>query len=132
MPTEQFEIPIRILPRDIDELGHVNNVVYLRWVQEAAVAHWRHAAPQADQEKLAWVVLRHEIDYKEAALPDDEIVARTWIGSARATFERFTEIIRVEDGKTLAKTRTLWCPLDKSTGKPTMVGREVRSAFSTD
>ncbi len=46
---ERFEIDIQVTPADIDRLGHVNNVVYLRWVQDAAVAHWRAAAPAADQ-----------------------------------------------------------------------------------
>jgi acyl-CoA thioester hydrolase len=132
MPTETFELPIRILPRDIDELGHVNNVVYLRWVQEAAVAHWRHAASLVDQEKLAWVVVRHEIDYKRSAGPDDEIVARTWIGTARATFERLTEIVRTSDDEILARARTVWCPIDAVTGKPTLASRQVREQFSSD
>jgi len=48
-------------------LGHVNNVVFLRWVQDAAVAHWFAKATQEDQESLFWVVLRHEIDHKHPA-----------------------------------------------------------------
>jgi acyl-CoA thioester hydrolase len=77
-----FEMTIAVEPSDIDGLGHVNNVVYVRWVQDVAVAHWRAAAPHAEQEKLRWVVLRHEIDYKQAARLGDRIVARTWVGTA--------------------------------------------------
>ena len=62
--TESFELAITITPEDIDELGHVNNVVYLRWVQETAVAHWRAAATPAQQAEVVWVVVRHEIEYK--------------------------------------------------------------------
>ena len=131
MPIDTFELPIRIHEDDIDALGHVNNVVYLRWVQEAAVAHWRSEAPLAAQQALVWVVVRHEIDYKLAAELEDEIVARTWVGRARATFERLTEIVRASDGKTLARARTLWCPIDTRTGKPTIVSREIRNLFST-
>ena len=76
-----FELAIAVEPADIDQLGHVNNVVYLRWVQEAAVAHWTAIAPATDQAKLLWVVVRHEIDYKQAAFLGDRIIARTWVGA---------------------------------------------------
>jgi acyl-CoA thioester hydrolase len=128
---EHFELRIQIQPADIDELGHVNNVVYVRWVQDIATAHWRAAAPVADQEKVVWVVVRHEIDYKRAAVAEDEILARTWVGPAtRLTFERNTELLRASDRQLLARARTLWCPIDVITGKPTEVSPEVRAGFS--
>ena len=130
-PLEVFELAVAIEPADIDQLGHVNNVTYLRWVQEAAVAHWKSAAPAVDQAKLFWVVVRHEIDYKRAAFPGDEIVVRTWVGtSTRITFERHTEVVRGGDRTLLAKARTMWCPIDARTGKPTSVSPEVRAHFS--
>jgi len=128
-----FELAIAVQPADIDRLGHVNNVVYLRWVQEAAVAHWTAAAPAPDQAKLLWVVVRHEIDYKQAAFLGDGIVARTWVGSAsRIRFERFTELLRASDRSVLARARTLWCPIDTRTGRPASVSPEVRDCFSVD
>jgi len=128
---EPFELPIRVEPADIDELGHVNNVTYVRWVQDAAVAHWTAAAPAAERARLLWVVLRHEIDYKQAAHLGDEIVARTWVGAAtRVRFERHTEILRARDRSVLARARTLWCPIDAATRRPTPVTAEVRSRFS--
>ena len=130
--AEPFELAIRIEPADIDELGHVNNVTYVRWVQEAAVAHWRAAARAKDQAELRWVVLRHEIDYKRAAYPGDGIIARTWVGSAsRIRFERHTELLRASDRSLLVKARTVWCPIDTRTGKPVSVSAEVRDCFST-
>ena len=130
--AEVFELPIAIAPSDIDELGHVNNVVYLRWVQDVATAHWRAAATPEDQEKVLWVILRHEIDYKRAAMPGDGIVARTWVGtSTRATFERFTEIVRAADRTLLAKARTLWCPVDARTLRPMGVSASVKERFSS-
>lgn len=112
-------------------MGHVNNVVYLRWVQEAATAHWTAIAPMADQEALGWVVVRHEIDYLRPAGPGDEIVARTWVGTAsRRRFERHTELVRGTDGRTLARARTLWCPVHRDSGRPTDVSQEVRTRFS--
>jgi len=120
-----------VSPGDIDEMGHVNNVVYLRWVQEAATAHWTARAPARDQEALGWVVVRHEIDYLRSAGPGDEILARTWVGTAsRRRFERHTELVRASDGRTLARARTVWCPVDRRTGRPTDVGEKVRRQFS--
>jgi acyl-CoA thioester hydrolase len=130
-PAAAYEIAVTVAPEDIDELGHVNNVTYLRWVQEAAVAHWRAVAPPEDQEKLVWVVVRHEIDYKRPARLTDAVIARTWVGSAtRVRFERHTEILRAADRSVLAAARTIWCPLDARTGKPAAVSAEVRASFS--
>ncbi len=132
-PLERFELRIQIQPEDIDQLGHVNNVVYLRWIQDAAVAHWCSAAPRADQARLLWVVVRHEIDYKRPAYLEDEIVARTWVGTAsQHTFERHTELLRACDRQLLVRARTLWCPINVETGRPTEVSSEVRALFSAD
>lgn len=123
---------VSVSPQDIDEQNHVNNTVYLRWVQQVATGHWRAVASLPAQQKIAWVVLRHEIDYQAPAGPEDEILLRTWVGRAtRLTFERFTEIRRTADGRLLAKARTLWCPVNARTGKPTRVPKEVRAQFST-
>jgi len=128
-----YELSLDVLPEDIDQLNHVNNVVYLRWVQEAAIAHWTAKAPREAQEALFWVVVRHEIDYKRPALPGDAIIARTWVGPAsQRTFERNTEILRAGDRTLLARARTLWCPMDLRTGRPTHVSDEVRAAFSVE
>ena len=128
-----FELNITVGPGDIDELGHVNNVVYLRWVQDAAVAHWTAIAPAADQQRLLWVVVRHEIDYKQPAFLGDPIIAKTWVGNARRIkFERHTEILRARDRAVLARALTFWCPIDTHTGKLTNVSAEVKALFSRD
>ena len=130
-PAEVFELAIPVEPADIDQLGHVNNVTYVRWVQDAAVAHWTAAAPAADRAALFWVVVRHEIDYKRAAVLGDQVIARTWVGTAsRIRFERHTEILRARDGSILARALTVWCPMDAQTGKPAAVSAEVRARFS--
>jgi acyl-CoA thioester hydrolase len=117
---------------DIDEQNHVNNTVYLRWVQDVATAHWQAVASPESQETVGWVVLRHEIDYKTPAALGDKIILRTWVGKAtRLTFERFTEIRRNGDGQLLSKARTLWCPINAQTGRPMRVPAEVRVQFST-
>lgn len=132
MSSARFEMIVPVLPGDIDEQNHVNNTVYLRWVQDVATAHWRVVASPKAQETIGWVVLRHEIDYKGAATLGDEMVLRTWVGKAtRLTFERFTEIRRNRDGRLLSEARTLWCPIEAQTGRPVRVSEEVRSQFST-
>ncbi len=131
MSTKPFEISVAVMPEDIDEQNHVNNTVYLRWVQEVATAHWQAIASSEAQGEIGWVVLRHEIDYKAPACLDDEIVLWTWVGKAtRLMFERFTEILRRSDGQLLSKARTLWCPINAQTGRPVRAPLEVREQFS--
>ena len=97
------------------------------------MAHWRTIAPPADQAKVMWIVLRHEIDYRQAARLGDAIVARTWVGGAtRLKFERHTEILRAADRTLLAKALTIWCPIDVRTGRPTAVSPELRAIFSVE
>src|SRR2546430_17061632 len=99
MSSASFEMTVLVLPSDIDEQNHVNNTVYLRWVQDVATAHWRAIASPEAQETIGWVVLRHEIDYKTPAALGDEIVLHTMVGqTTRLTFERFTGIRRDHDG----------------------------------
>jgi acyl-CoA thioester hydrolase len=131
MSSARFEMIISVLPGDIDEQNHVNNTVYLRWVQDVATAHWRAVASPKAQQTIGWVVLRHEIDYKGPATLGDEVLLRTWVGKAtRLTFERFTEIRRNRDDRLLSEARTLWCPIDAQSGRPVRVSEEVRSQFS--
>ena len=123
---------VPVLPADIDEQNHVNNTVYLRWIQDVATTHWKSLASAQSQAAIGWIVLRHEIDYKTPASLGDEIVLRTWVGQAsRLKFERFTEIRRKIDDRLLAQGRAVWVPIDVRTGKPTRVAAELRSQFST-
>lgn len=127
-----FEMPISVQPADIDQQNHVNNTVYVRWIQEIATAHWNEHAPSPARDEIGWVVLRHEIDYKSPVCLGDEIVLRTWVGRAtRVTFERFVEVLRRSDRKLLAQARTVWVPIDPETAKPIRVPVEVRARFST-
>ena len=113
---------------DIDEQGHVNNVAYLRWIQEVAVAHWRHAATEEMLAKYSWVVIRHEIDYKKPAFVGEEITVSTWVGEwTRATCERFTDIHRGDDQ--LVKGRTMWCMIDRATTRPARISGELMDRF---
>jgi acyl-CoA thioester hydrolase len=105
----------------------------LRWVQEAATAHWTAAASAEDQASLVWVVVRHEIDYLRPAMPGDTVIVRTWVGQAsKIRFNRFVELQRASDRVVLAKARSVWCPIDTRTGRPVAVSAEVRERFSIE
>lgn len=131
MSPEYYEQSFPVVPEDIDQLGHVNNVVYLRWVQDVAVAHWRSLTTPEQQDALIWVVVRHEIDYKHPARLGDSIIAQTWVGTAHGLhFERFTNLYRLDGNELLAKARTLWCPINKHTGHPHRVSAAIRNLFS--
>ena len=131
MSAPVFEMTVAVQPADIDGQNHVNNTVYLRWIQDVATAHWESLTSAEAQNAIGWVVVRHEIDYKMPANLGDEIVLRTWVGGAsRLKFERFTEIRRRTDNQLLSQARTVWVPIDSQTGKPTRVPADVRARFS--
>ncbi|TFI60013.1 acyl-CoA thioesterase [Sphingomonas parva] len=121
-----FEIRITATEADIDELGHVNNAVWVRWIQDIATAHWQAVAPAEHQTAYIWVVTRHEIDYLRAALPGETVIGRTWIpeGPRGARFDRHVEFVG-EDGKPRVRARTTWAILDKESGRPLRVPAEV-------
>lgn len=125
-----FTLPLAVRPDDIDRQGHVNNVAFVRYVQEAAVAHWTAAAPAEFQAAYTWVVRRHEVEYLKPAFPGDELVARTWVGEPTgATWERFTEVARA-DGAVLATARTVWVLLDAATGRLRRVDPRMVAALA--
>jgi acyl-CoA thioester hydrolase len=126
MTPKQFEHRITADDGDIDELGHVNNVVYLRWVQEVAAAHWDAVATEELRARWKWVVLRHEIDYKNPAFAGDEITGTTWVGEHHgAKFERFVRLTRSRDNKVIGEAKTIWCMIDAQSFKPQRIGPEV-------
>lgn len=125
--SHNFKVP----KNDIDVHNHVNNVAYLRWIQDVAVAHWQAEASAAMQKKFTWFVLRHEIDYKKPAFDNDKITATTWVGKAsKIKCERFTEIKRGED--MLVQSKSIWCLLDATTKKPTRITLELRDLFEME
>ena len=117
-------------PEHIDELGHVNNAVWVQWIQEIAVAHWRAVAAAEHDAAYFWVVVRHEIDYLRAAFDGDCIRARTWVGDAPkgARFDRLVEFINAAD-QVCVRARTHWAIIDKASGRPIRVPPEVIAPF---
>lgn len=130
--TLAFEQVVRVAPDDLDEQDHVNNLVYVRWVQDTATAHWEALTSPAVRAEVAWVLLRHEIDYRHPARLGDDVRVRTEVGAVSGlTFERRTTVRRAADGRLLAESRTLWCPVHPRSGRPRRVSDELRALFAT-
>ncbi|WP_166042585.1 thioesterase family protein [Sphingosinicella sp. YJ22] len=123
-----FRHPIAIDSADIDHMGHVNNAVYLKWVQESVVAYWEKAAPAEAVSSHLWVALKHEITYRKPAFLKDPVIAEVvadGMQGARAFFS--TLIKRGED--ILAEVKSSWCCLDADTKKPARLARDVAARF---
>jgi acyl-CoA thioester hydrolase len=133
-PNElDFSITITVNDTDIDVLNHVNNVVYVRWVQEVAAAHWNTVASAASKKNYLWVVLRHEIDYLAPALKGDRLIATTWVGETTGPrSERFVHLTNSKTGKTIAKAKTVWCMLDGTTMRPRRVDEHIIAILKED
>ena len=126
----KFTLALRVADADIDRQGHVNNVAFVRYVQDAAVAHWRSAASAEVQTAFTWVVRRHEVEYLRPAFAGEELLLRTWVGEpSGATWERFTEILRTGEDKPLVTARTVWVLLDAATGRPRRIDGTLTAAL---
>ncbi len=117
-------------PEDIDELGHVNNTVWVRWVQEIATAHWRSVAEPAHVDQFVWVVTRHEIDYRGNVSEGAVVRGETYIpGLPRgARFDRCVDFFD-SAGKLLVAVRSTWAMLDKASGRLVRIGPAVAGPF---
>lgn len=117
-------------PADIDELGHVNNAVWVRWIQEVAVAHWEAAARAEDVAAYVWVVTRHEIDYRGNLGVGETVVAETWVPNPPkgARFDRHMRFVGA-DGRMKVEAVTTWAMLDRATGRLVRVRPEVAAPF---
>jgi acyl-CoA thioester hydrolase len=125
-----FELKITASDKDVDELGHVNNAVWVRWIQDVATAHWEAVAPAEHQRAFLWVVVRHEIDYLRAVFPGETVTARTWVPEPPrgARFDRYIEFSG-EDGRPRVRSKTTWAMIDRATGRPLRVAAEVAAPF---
>ncbi|MEN8124033.1 MAG: thioesterase family protein [Bacteroidota bacterium] len=109
---------------DIDELNHVNNVVYLKWINEISGKHWGILSTEEINKKYFWVVLRHEIDYLRSAKLNDEITVYTWVGESSGV--KSIRHVHIYKGDTLlVKAQTTWCLMDTKTLRPTRINQEI-------
>ena len=130
-PTDRtgFSIPVTAQTADIDELGHVNNAVYLRWIQDVATAHWHALARPEDVARYVWVVTRHEIDYRRPTLDGETLTLTTWVGTPKgARFDRFVEVADAA-GRVRVDALTIWALIDRVSGRALRVPAEVAAPF---
>ena len=119
-------------PGDIDELGHVNNAVWVKWVQDIAVAHWQAVAPADQQAACVWVVTRHAIDYRGNVGAGETVTGETWVPDPPrgARFDRHVRFTGA-DGKVKVEAVTTWALLDRASGRLLRVRDEVAAPFLT-
>lgn len=131
MPAEIFTQRFPVDAADIDELGHVNNVVYLRWAQDIAIAHWRTRASEEMLQGYVWVVARHEVDYRAALELGDQVEVRTWVDEAPRgpTWARFIDIYKAGADKPAAQIKSNWVLLDVEKRRPRRVPTDMAQRF---
>ena len=125
MMTEstKYTISKKVGSKDIDTLNHVNNVVYLEWVNEIAKLHWEQLAKEHVQDYY-WVVRKHVIEYFKPALLNEELTISTWVGASKgALSDRFVEI---KFGDTiLVQVKSTWCLIDAKSHRPKRIKEEI-------
>lgn len=131
MAAEIFTQRFPVDAADIDELGHVNNIVYLRWAQEIAIAHWRSRASEEMLSAYVWVVLRHEADYRAALTLGDEAEVRTYVDDAARgpAWARFVDIYKAGADKPAVQIKSNWCLLDAETRRVKRVPPDIVVRF---
>lgn len=113
---------------DIDAQGHVNNVAYVRWIQDVAIAHWLAVSTEEIRAKFTWMLTRHEIDYKKQTFENEKVTVTTWVGEpTRVQWERFTEVRRGND--LLVAARSVWCLIDRRRQRPARIAEEFKKWF---
>lgn len=126
----RFIQQITARPEDIDELGHVNNAVWVRWIQQVAVAHWHAVAPREDQDAYFWVVTRHEIDYRGNVAAGETVTAETWVPNPPrgARFDRHMRFTGA-DGRVKVEAVSTWALIEKASGRLMRVPPAMAAPF---
>ena len=119
-----FEIEMIVSEKDIDHLNHVNNVVYLQWVQDIATKHWNQLKESHDTSNDVWVVIRHELDYSGQATLNDVIKIKTWVGETTG-IKSIRHVAFYKGERLLVKAKTFWCLVDAKTLRPRRITGEI-------
>jgi acyl-CoA thioester hydrolase len=124
-----FSLSITAMPEDIDQLGHVNNAVWVRWIQDVAAAHWHADALPEHQDAYIWVVTRHEINYRGNVAVGQTVRADTWVGDyGGARFDRHVRFTG-PDGRIKVEAKTTWALVDIATGRISRLTPEIAAPF---
>lgn len=127
---EPYTISIIVTQQDLDDLNHVNNVIYVKWMQDIAKEHWQSKAPEKIIKSTAWVVLSHNIKYKGAATLGDTILLKTYIIKSKgAVCVRVVEMHNKDTDQLLIHSETEWCLLNSSNMRPIRISKEIENVF---
>ena len=128
---QSFESQITVSQDDLDNLNHVNNVRYVQWVQDVAEKHWNENATPQMLSDYFWILLKHNIEYKNPAVLGDEILLKTYIKeSGGVTCVRMVEIFNKNSNKLLAVSETKWCLVSQKNMRPSRITDEIRLLFT--
>ena len=126
-----LEKEIIVSKNDLDDLNHVNNVIYIHWVQEIAKNHWKNLVSNEIIKNYFWVLLEHEIKYLNPAFLNDKIRLKTYIEKTDGVkSSRIVEIYNKDTNKLLVTSKTIWCLINAKTGKPNRITEDIKKAFS--
>ena len=126
-----LEKEIIVSKNDLDELNHVNNVIYIHWVQEIAKNHWKSLVSSEIIKNYYWVLLEHQIKYLHPAFLGDKIILKTYVEKTEVVkSNRIVEIYNTDTNKLLVTSKTIWCLINAKTKKPNRITDEIREAFS--
>ncbi|KQM64305.1 thioesterase [Sphingomonas sp. Leaf17] len=125
-----FTLAITAGADDIDELGHVNNAVWVQWIQRIATAHWDAVATEDQRAAHAWVVTRHAIDYRGNVVAGETVTGETWVPEPPkgARFDRHVRFVGA-DGRVKVEAVTTWALIDRATGRLLRVRPDLAAAF---
>ncbi|MDR3538428.1 MAG: thioesterase family protein [Acetobacteraceae bacterium] len=127
-PPQTDEYDIDVAQEDIDEMGHVNNAVYLKWVQAAVLRHWNRLAPKEVVAAHRWVALKHEISYRHPAFLNDHVVVKVFLEKLLGARAFYKTMIKHGDD-VLAEVKSCWCCLDAVTQKPVRLAHDTVARF---
>ncbi len=126
-----FSLPISVVGSDIDRMGHVNNSIYLRWIEEAVHSHWTALATPSEFAAYQWVAVRHEIDYQRPAVEGNQILVDTRIDRVRRVRAWYQTIVRRES-TVLVEARSCWVCVSTATGALNVISQQMIERFMSN
>ena len=132
MDSSLYQFEIEVTENDLDRNGHVNNVVYIQWMQDAAIAHARASGctKASDAVGATWVVRTHHIEYLSPLFAGDKVTVLTWPANfQRVRSTRKYKFVRAKDGAVIARAETDWVFVNAKTGRPKSIPEEVRKSL---
>ena len=131
LPNSHYVKTIVVQPQHLDAVNHVNNVVYIQWMQDIAAEHWNAFAPDNLKQEVLWMIKRHEVDYFNQAFLGDALRMETWTGDyTNVTWKRHYEVIRPADNKKIISATSVWIPLDRATQRPRRIDDAMINMFA--